>query len=276
MATRNACICLAILVATSACGGGDPVSLTFAAQIGNDPFVCGNTYPGVGTTATELTVSDFRFYIHDVRLVTMDGTEVPVSLDDDGAWQNGRVALLDFEDATSTCEGGTSAMNSVVKGKVDVPGPYSGVRFELGVPFDLNHADATLAGSPLNLTSMFWGWQGGYKFLRTEGTSTGLPDGWRIHLGSTGCDGDLSGGVTMCTYPNVASIAVDGPDPTASVIAADLAGLLEESDMDANTPDTPPGCMATATDPDCVPVFAGLGLPFAGGPAEAQRFFRME
>ena len=34
----------------------------------------------------------------------------------------------------------------------------------MGVPFESNHRDSTIAPSPLNITAMFWNWQGGYKF----------------------------------------------------------------------------------------------------------------
>ncbi|PJN92728.1 metallo-mystery pair system four-Cys motif protein, partial [Amaricoccus sp. HAR-UPW-R2A-40] len=43
-----------------------------------------------------------------------------------------------------------------------------GLAFEIGVPFDLNHGDPTLAPAPLDLTAMFWTWRGGYKFLKFE------------------------------------------------------------------------------------------------------------
>jgi uncharacterized repeat protein (TIGR04052 family) len=276
---RARLLLIALLASGVACGdddGGTPVAITFAGQIGDAPFACGGTYSGVGTTGTELTVSDFRFYVHDVRFVTEDGAEVPVALDDDDAWQNGEVALLDFEDASASCEGGTPQTNAMVSGRAEAEGPYTGIRFKLGVPFDLNHANAATADSPLNLTSMFWGWQGGYKFIRSEGTSTGLPDGWLVHLGSTGCDGGLGGGVTMCTRDNVAEIALDGFDPTAGVVVADLGGLLSTSNMDENAMDTPAGCMATESDADCGPIFANLGVAFGATPAGTQSFFRSE
>ncbi|ATX65604.1 metallo-mystery pair system four-Cys motif protein [Roseinatronobacter bogoriensis subsp. barguzinensis] len=84
-----------------------------------------------------------------------------MALDQDGVWQVADVAQLDFEDATGTCVNGTPDMNNSLRGTVPA-GEYTGLDFDIGVPFDLNHGDPTLAASPLNLTAMFWNWQGAY------------------------------------------------------------------------------------------------------------------
>lgn len=267
------------LSALAGCGGGDPVTLRFDGLVGSEVARCGGMYSGIGTTATELELSDFRLYVHDVRLVTADGREVPVTLDDDGVWQRGGqsegLALLDFEDGTAGCENGTAEMNTSVRGTVDDPGPFTGVRFRLGVPFEANHGDATIAPSPLNLTSMFWGWNGGYKFLRIDGRSTGLPGGFRVHLGSTGCDGDSRGNVTACANPNVPEIELTGLDPATGTIAVDLAALLSETDLDTDSGGTAI-CLSAPDDADCATIFDGLGLPFEGTPSGGQRLFRVE
>lgn len=251
------------------CGGGgdDPVELRFAAMVGDQPFACGTAYDSLGT-GVALTPMDLRFYVHDVRLVRDDGREVPVELDDDGKWQNGEVALLDFEDG---CGGmGNPDLNDRVLGMAPA-GTYTGVRFKVGVPEALNHADASLAGAPLNLTSLFWNWNAGYKFIRVDGTS-GSFDSWRLHLGSTGCTGDMAGNAT-CTTPNVVEVSLEGFDPTTTPVVADLARLVEGSDL-SNTGDSPPGCMSGPMDPDCATIFDNLGLPFGGAPGGEQRFFR--
>ncbi|RLB45103.1 MAG: metallo-mystery pair system four-Cys motif protein [Deltaproteobacteria bacterium] len=230
----------------------------------------------MGTTNSTITTNDFRFYVHDVRLVDATGTEVPVTIETDGMWALDGTVLLDFEDGSSTCTGGNPQLNSTIVGTVPV-GTYTGVRFTMGVPFGQNHnIDVATAPAPLNVTSMFWNWQGGYKFLRIDGVSAGISEGWRQHLGSTGCDGDPTGGVTACTNTNSVAVAFDGFDATANTIVADLALLLQDTDIDTNTADTPPGCMATITDPDCAGVFANLGLDHLGVAGGTQAFFRME
>jgi uncharacterized repeat protein (TIGR04052 family) len=261
-------------------GGGDggptmAVTLTFAAKVGEEEFACGADYDGIGTTDAMITTSDFRFYVYDVRLVTDADEEVPVVIADDGMWALDGTVLLDFEDGTSGCDSGNSALNSTVSGTV-AEGTYTGVRFRMGVPFAQNHnIDAATAPPPLNVTSMWWNWQGGYKFLRIDGSSSGIA-GWRQHLGSAGCDGSPAGGVTMCTHPNIVAVELDGFDAVTHTIVADLALLLADTDIDTNTEMTPPGCMASLDDPDCAGVFAHLGLDYMGVPGVAQTFFRLE
>jgi uncharacterized repeat protein (TIGR04052 family) len=266
---------LFLLTSWTGCGGGDPVTLRFDGLVGSEPAQCGGMYGGIGTTATDVELSDFRLYVHDVRLVTEDGREVPVTIDADGVFQSEGVALLDFEDGTAGCENGTTQMNDTITGTVDNPGPFTGVRFRVGVPFEDNHADATTAPSPLNLTSMFWGWNGGYKFFRVDGRSTGQPGGFKVHLGSTGCDGDARGNVTTCANPNVPEIELTGFDPETSRIAVDLAALLSASDLDTDAGGMP-GCMSAPDDPDCATIFDGLGLPFGGTASSGQQLFRVE
>ncbi|ERN42970.1 hypothetical protein KR51_00002780 [Rubidibacter lacunae KORDI 51-2] len=143
-----------------------PVQVVFAARVGDRVFACGETYD-LGRTAMLLQPADFRFYVSKVALIDTNGRAVPVVLEQDGKWQHKDLTLLDFEDRTGACDNGTVETRDRVVGTVPA-GDYRGVRFLLGVPFDLNHADAVTAPSPLNLTSMWWNWQGGYKFLRLD------------------------------------------------------------------------------------------------------------
>ena len=252
--------------------GGEPVTIRFEGRVGDEPFACGGTFSGIGSTGTDMETRDFRFYVHDVRLVRTDGSEVAISLDEDGMWQTGGVALLDFEDGSGRCEGGNPQLNAQISGTAPA-GDYTGIRFVLGVPFDRNHEDHVVAPPPLNLTSMFWDWNGGYKFLRFDGATTGQPGGMRVHLGSTGCMADATGHVTSpCANANRPSVELEGYVSGTSVVVADLAGLFTGADLDANAEGTPPGCMADSTDPDCAPIFANLGL----ASSSEQRFFRVE
>lgn len=251
---------------------GVPVTLRFDGRVGDEVFACGGSYEGIGVSATTLETHDFRFFVHALELVRADGTRAPVRLTQDGMWQLENVALLDFEDGSGPCEGGNPQLNSQVVGTV-AEGDYVGVRFLLGVPFELNHADHVVAPPPLNLTSMFWSWNGGYKFFRFDGATTGQPDGLRVHLGSTGCEADPGGEVTSCARPNRAEVVLDGFDPQSSTIVADLARLFAESDLDTNATSTPPGCMGSPSDMDCAPIFTTLGLSGAGA---EQSVFRVE
>src|SRR5687767_3594054 len=98
------------------------VSITFEGLVGTETARCGGTYTGIGTTGTELELADLRLYIHDVRVVKADGTEVQVALTHND-WQYENLVLLDFEDGTSACESGTEAMNVVAQGVAHAGGP---------------------------------------------------------------------------------------------------------------------------------------------------------
>ncbi|TFH26959.1 MAG: metallo-mystery pair system four-Cys motif protein, partial [Myxococcales bacterium] len=139
---------------------GETVTIEFAAMVGGENFVCGDTYDNLGADDSSLQLSDFRFFVQDVELKNANGDYVAVSLTS-SAWQTDNVTLLDFEDGCSGNDFGTPEMNMVVTGTVPA-GTYDGLRFEMGVPFDLNHENPATAAPPLNLTTMQWDWQGGY------------------------------------------------------------------------------------------------------------------
>jgi uncharacterized repeat protein (TIGR04052 family) len=272
--TQVVTVAMAATVATAAYAADVPVTIRFAAAVGDQPFSCAAKFDGIGTTASTIQVTDFRFFVSNLRLVRADGVEVAVTLAQDGLWQNGGVALVDFEDATGTCVNGTPETRSVIDGTAPA-GDYTGVRFALGLPFEVNHKEVTLQQSPLNLTRMFWSWNAGYKFMRLDLRSTGQPKGWMIHLGSTGCQpGDSpSTPPVSCKYANLATVDlpyVMGRDE----IRLDLKQLLAESNVDANQEKTAMGCMSGPTDQECAPLFKALGLGIGDAPAAGpQRVF---
>ena len=92
------------------------VTIRFAAQVGDKPFACGDSYDGIGTTRSRVTPSDFRFYVSDVQLVDANGKSVPLALQQDGRWQHANVALLDFENRTGPCLTGTNETRDVIVG----------------------------------------------------------------------------------------------------------------------------------------------------------------
>jgi uncharacterized repeat protein (TIGR04052 family) len=264
-----------ILAVNNALGGcpDRPVEIQFRGTVGDEDFSCGTAYSGIGSGDSEFVPSDFRFYVTDVRLVTLGGEEVPVTLEQDGVWQYQNVALIDLENGSGPCSAfGNEATNTTVRGTVPA-GAYSGVRFVLGLPFELNHGNAATAPSPLNFTSMFWVWRSGYKFVRVDTAD----DKFRVHLGSTGCEGgSATQPPTSCAASNRPEIALSGFNPEHSVVVADLKALLSQNNIDSNEPDTDPGCMSSPLDDDCGPLFNSFGLAFpAGTPIAGQRFFRV-
>ncbi len=251
------------------------VSIRFQAMVGDKKLACGQSYDGIGTTHSRITPRDFRFYVHNLRLIDDNGKAVPIELDQDGKWQLDDVALLDFEDATAGCVNGTPDMNDHVSGQVPA-GHYTGLQFTLGVPFNKNHTELTSQPPPLNLTALNWVWNGGRKFARLDFSSTGMPHGYAIHLGSTGCTPNQTKITvpTQCSEPNRPEIAFSTFNPSGDVVIADLAALLKDSNVDVNQANTAAGCMSAKDDADCAPLFANFGLPFGGKPAGPQSFFR--
>jgi cytochrome c peroxidase len=272
-------------LACAACGGGgggegvdvDPrrVAISFLAEVAGESFACGTAARGVGASGSTVEPMDLRFYVSGVRLVDAAGAEVPVVLDQDGAWQLEDLALLDFEDASGRCAlAGTPETNTSVRGTAE-PGAYTGIRFTLGVPFARNHGDAATAPPPLNKSALFWNWNAGYKFLLWDGWVEETAAEHRLHVGSTRCDGDGRGNVSGCQNPNRVEVDLPAFDHRSDAVVADLGALVAESDVARNTPGTPPGCMGSQTDPDCAAPFARLGLPFGGRAGGAQQLFRV-
>ena len=267
---------LLTLISLAACAPGQQaVTVRFAAMVGAEPLACGKSYRNVGVTKSTITPRDFRFYVHNVRLVDAAGRETALDLAQDEKWQLDNVALLDFENATGSCGNGTPEIHTAVAGSVPPGREYRGLRFTLGVPFEKNHTDLTRMPPPLNLTALAWVWNAGRKFARLDFSSTGAPRGWAIHLGSTGCTPDDSKVTvpTSCSAPNRVEVEFADFDPARDVVVADLGALLQDSDVDAVSK-MMSGCMSGPTTPACGPLFRNFGLPFPGQETRPQTFFR--
>ena len=270
------------------------VAIKFEARVGDERFACGMSYDGIGTSRSKITPTDFRFYVSDVQLIDATGQAVPIALDQDGVWQYKSVALMDFEDGTGPCRNGNAGLHNRLTGIVP-KGDYRAIRFTLGVPAELNHGDPTVAPSPLNLTSMFWNWRAGYKFVKVDMATRGQPQraasendpplpsgkkprgmsgGYPVHLGSTGCVADTATTpAKSCAEPNRVDVTLSGFDPDRNTIVADLASLLRNNDVDVNLAKSGSGCMSTPANANCWPIFAAFGLPADDRPATTQQFF---
>ncbi|MCX6612186.1 MAG: metallo-mystery pair system four-Cys motif protein [Acidobacteria bacterium] len=265
---------LPLLVVSSA-WADDAVTIRFRAVVGNEDYACGKSYTGIGTSKSTITPRDFRFYVHNVRLIDSTGKEVPVQLKQDEKWQIDNLALLDFENATGGCGNGTPDTNHQIVGTVPASGNFKGIRFTVGVPFEKNHTDLTTAPSPLNLTALAWVWNAGRKFARLDFSSTGAPRGYAIHLGSTGCTPDDTKTTipTKCGAPNRPEVEILGFNPLKDFVVADMAALLKDSNVDA-AGKMMSGCMSGPETPACKPLFANLGLAIGDQAAQTQTFFR--
>jgi len=263
------------------------VTIHFQARVGKQPFKCGETYT-LGKPTTKVTVADFRFYVSDIALTNSKGMAIPVNLIQDGKWQYQNVALLDFENKSGGCANGTVETRNQIVGTIPKSN-YQGLQFTLGVPFSLNHGDSVIAPSPLNLTSLWWNWRSGYKFVRLDFENQShhsqlkhseqgkKAQGFPIHLGSTGCQAvEGNQKPPTCSNLNTSKVIFTKFNVNRNVVIADIAALIENTNLTINQNNTPPGCMSSPDDSDCNVIMNNFGLSFNGKPAVKQKFFRLE
>ena len=250
-----------------ACGSDDDsktqdVSLKFSASVSAEAVACGTrtTLVGKGNrgNGTAPDIKDFRLYISDVQVATATGEFVSVKLAESD-WQQKNVALLDFEDGTSSCTAGTSETRLVVEGTAP-EADYSRVRFTIGVPEALNHLNQETATAPLNTGGLYWSWAGGYKHARIDVA------GWNIHLATTGCTLDNNNENLDCSKsrPNRPTYTLENVDLASSTINFDYAELVSGADISTDTGGAK-GCMSSASDPECATLFTNLGLDLTTG-----------
>jgi uncharacterized repeat protein (TIGR04052 family) len=252
----------------------DPITIPFAAKVDGAPFVCGQSYPNIGSTNASYVGIDFRFFVHDVRVITASG-EVPVTLDVNSFQTASGIALMDFETGGVGCQMGSVATHPSITGTVPAGTTYTGIKFVVGVPFAKNHLDATLTTAPMNVPPMYWAWSSGYKFIKVDGTSNNT--GFSLHVGSTGCAASGSSPPTVpCTNPNTIPVELTGYIPGTSVIVADVAPVLADVDITTNTENTAQGCMSFPGDPECDTVMPKLGLPYGEIAAGTQQFLSLQ
>ncbi len=296
MRTVSAIASLAAMLALGACTTSpapqtdeQAIQINFEARIGARQARCGESYGDVGASRATIMLQDFRLYVSAVRLIAPDGREVPLQLTPDNQWQNDKVALLDFENATGNCNG-NAPTNTMIRGTAPA-GNYKGLVFEIGVPFDLNHKDPTLAAAPLNYSGLTWPWRIGYKFTTIDletanktqsGASrmSSMPgmaaSGFSIHLGSTDCGAGspTTAPEAACDNPNRPVYRLASFNPKAQHVVLDLAALLASSDVTTNAPGSASGCMSFVNDDDCTAIMDHFGLPFRGRPSAGQTFVK--
>jgi uncharacterized repeat protein (TIGR04052 family) len=249
--------------------GGEASSLRFEAVVGGDPFTCAEPLGAIGSAGTTAYPRDLRFYVHAVE-AWVDGEAVPLTLEEN-PYQRDGVALVDLEDGSGTCETNSPETHAAVT--FDGVAGADGVRFVLGVPPELNHLDSATAPPPLNVPKLWWSWAMGYKYMVLD-VRTDTREEVLFHVGATGCD-EAGGPTTFtCRADNLLTVDLPTFDLDADVVRFDVAALLQGLDLTAAPAgDTIPGCMSFPDDPECVPVFEALGLPYGDAAGGAQAVF---
>lgn len=244
----------------AACGESTSrVEIPFVVSFGGAEIDCDSEM------AVKLT--DLRFYVHNLRLVTADGEERPLELAVD-SWQQANLALIDLENGSGNCLNGTADLNTALRGAVQGT-DFRGLAFTLGVPFSSNHGDPLTAEAPLGDADMHWHWRGGYKFFRAGIRSD--DDGFWIHLGSTGCEGTIQN-ITGCTAPNRVEVRLE-EFQQGDAVAVDLAALVSAATL---ADQQPSDCSSGPAESSCTESFAAFGLSHSGSETGSQRVFAIE
>lgn len=209
---------------------------------------------GVHEPGRSAAVRTVQFYVHDLELRHADGEWRSLTLTEGGDARRARVALIELAKA------GDRAMISA-QAADGGRASYSGIRFTLGVPFELNHANPLTASAPLDRSDMFWSWQLGYKFLRVD-----LADAereWSFHLGSTGCvsASSVRPPSAPCAQPNRVRVELEGFDPMRGSIRVQVNELMHA--MRSVNHESCTGGYPTI--PACAAPYALTGLDSASG-----------
>jgi hypothetical protein len=126
------------------------LTLKMESYIGSTPLNFSSTF--TTNAGAKYTVSMFRYYVSNIRLIKNDGTEYPIS---------NKYLLV------------TPATINYDLGSVPV-GDYKGLKFKIGIDSATNHMDPTVypASNPLAIQSpaIHWSWSSGYIFMMIEGT----------------------------------------------------------------------------------------------------------
>jgi uncharacterized repeat protein (TIGR04052 family) len=251
----------AFLVAAAACASCSrwdlPVEIPFHAAWNANPIACSGTEPAL---------TDLRFYVTNPRLLDEEGREHDVRFATEFEWENDAVALIDLETGSAACAAGSPEIYDRIIG-VARAHQYRGLRFTVGVPFRLNHADLRSASPPLDRSDMHWQSIAGYRFLRAGVAAAG--GAFEIHVGSAGCDGSV-GYVTGCEFPSRIEVFLADFVPGESSVAVNLDTLLDGLALGGARR----RCISTPQDATCAAAYDALGIDVSTGlPTGRQRVF---
>ena len=235
-ARLNRCWVTLVLVACAP----QPTPLEFFPVVGDEHFRCTSAWAEIGTTRSIIQPLDYRMTISEIELLSEKGP-VKYELDENSRQRNG-LALLDFEDGTGSCVGGTGETSFSVIGTPRGAGPFTGLQFRFG-------AAAPHTGSLAFLPD------GLVDAQRPIGLQLALSSSanarWRIQYSGDGV-----------------VVRIECYDPTKYIAFIDARILLAPFDVNAAAvaPDTLPGCGMAADDVDCAPLGAVLNRTFAPSP----------
>jgi len=127
------------------------VRLDLTPVVDGKPFFWDSVYTSPGGDRYKIT--NWKFFISNIALSSSLGKEQPAFIENKPA-----VLLIDF----------SKANDQIIQVEI---GEYTDIRFDVGLPRQINHTDPTSALPPLDLAQqdMYWEWNSGYIFLLIEG-----------------------------------------------------------------------------------------------------------
>lgn len=176
---------------------------------------------GFITEGRFVRIDRFAFYVHQPSLV-IDKTETSLRLVDN-QWQSQGTGLIYFNNKCQSDNTNSNVnvnvnsnqtleldlSNQFIHDNLDNKQSEIVLNFNIGVPFAQNHLNPLIQASPMNVSSMFWSWRNGYKFMRLDlRTDT---DGFAFHLGNLGCQSTSSVRAPQapCQQSNVIKTAIE-------------------------------------------------------------------
>ncbi len=178
--------------------------VTFQTQFSGKNIQCKSTFIPSITAKAVWQYTQLQFFLSNIELKNSQGNWYKPALVK-SPYQSHNIALLGEHCRNTNKNKGNWSLTFTNKVNIKAA---SAIRFTLGVPFKVNHLNPLTQESPLNVPSMFWGWQQGHKFLRLE-MSSRLPqslktNNWLFHLGSVGCKASspLRSPKQECLQPN--------------------------------------------------------------------------
>ena len=146
-------LALLIWVAFSGCTTMPVATIRFEAFVGGEPLEFGKNYPSPNGDGTYM-ISDFKFYVSNIKLLSDDGSEVFVEEDS--------YHLVKFQN--------NSNIYSITLDSVSLAS-YDKISLSIGIDEEAN-LSSHIAGDLLPTNQMAWNWTSGYKFILLEGRYT--------------------------------------------------------------------------------------------------------
>lgn len=200
-------------------------------------------------SAKQWHYTQLQFFISDIQIQIQDGKWRTPKLTKSPHQSNNSVLLGEHCEHSNVLNNINWQVSLVKNTNVT---NLNRIRFTLGLPFAVNHLNPLTQESPLNIPSMFWGWQKGHKFLRLEMMTA--DDNWIFHLGSVGCQASspLRAPAQSCRYPNRYTFELPLTQDNNTVVL-ELAALLNTLELSAQT-----SCQSSPNNVSCLTLVNNL------------------